>query len=87
MKFNLLLDSGSWAPFQSVGPPNFVRRPGAHTILLCPGGVGVSAGGEAALAIGHLLRPHLGHQVSDGVTHVWRTGKGRGRDGVGGTGG
>lgn len=71
----------------SVGPPDLVGRPGAHPVFFNPGGVDVSAGGEAAVAIGHFLRPHLGHQVADGAAHVGGAGEGGGGERVGAAGG
>lgn len=71
---------------QSVGPPDLVGQPGGHTVLFSPGGVRLAVGGEAAVAVGRLLRHHLGHQVADGATHVRGAGEGGGGDCVGAAG-
>lgn len=73
--------------FRSVGPPDLVGRPGAHSVLFGPAGLSLAAGGEAGVAVGRLLRHHLGHQVADGAAHVGRAGEGGGGDGVGAAGG
>lgn len=39
------------------------------------------------MAVGRLLRRHLGHQVSDGAAHVGGAGEGGGGEWVGATGG
>lgn len=63
-------------PLQSVGSSELIGRPGAHPFLFGPAGVGVSAGWQAAVAF--FICHHLGHQVTDGATHVGGAAEGRG---------
>lgn len=72
---------------RSEGPPDLVGRPGAHPVLFGPAGVHLALGAKAGVAIGWLLRHHLGYQVADGAAHVWRAGEGGGGGRVRGAGG